>query len=152
MNVLPGLLQQIKGKHWCEDIPRMLVHDPASYMVPAATQRLQKDVTTAIKTAGFHHWAGDAGESCSWIVKNLGDVYLHVQVTSHVRRLLDGEVAHRKIRETPEHFAERMKLVEAHMKSASFTADDGRGLEGLAKDLKSRCEEVVRLKGERIPK
>ena len=31
-------------------------------------------------------------------------------------------------------------------------APDGRGLEGLAKDLKWRCEEVVRLKGERIPK
>ena len=86
------------------------------------------------------------------MVKKLGDVYLHETVISHVRRLLDGEFAHQKIYETPEHFVTRMKKVEAHMNSDSFKAPDGRGLEGLAKDLKWRCEEVVRLKGERIPK
>ena len=86
------------------------------------------------------------------MVKKLGDVYLHETVISHVRRLLDGALAHRKIYETPEHIVTRMKKVETHMNSASFKAPDGRGLEGLAKDLKWRCEEVVRLKGERIPK
>ena len=38
------------------------------------------------------------------------------------------------------------------MNSAEFSGPDGRGLLGLAKDLRSRCQEVVRRKGERIPK
>ena len=76
------------------------------------------------------------------MVKKLGDVYLHETVISHVRRLLDGEFAHWKIYETPKHFVTRMKKVETHMNSASFKAPDGRGLEGLAKDLKCRCEEM----------
>ena len=152
MNVLPGLLQQMKRKHGWADIPRTLVHDPASYMVPPVTQRLQTDFARAIRSAGFRSWAGDAGDDCSWMVKKLGDVYLHETVISHIRRLLDGEFAHQKIYETPEHFVTRMKKVETHMNSASFKAPDGRGLEGLAKDLMWRCEEVVRLKGERIPK
>ena len=86
------------------------------------------------------------------MVKKLGDVYLHETVISHVRRLLDGEFARRRIYETPEHFVTRMLKVETHMNSASFKAPEGRGLEGLAKDLKWRCEEVERQKGERIPR
>ena len=38
------------------------------------------------------------------------------------------------------------------MNSAEFAAKDGTGLEGLAKDLRNRCEEVVKNKGERLPK
>ena len=38
------------------------------------------------------------------------------------------------------------------MVAPDFTAEGGRGLEGLARDLPRRCEEVVRLKGERLPK
>ena len=50
------------------------------------------------------------------------------------------------------HFAARVKQVERHLNSADFTAEGGRGLEGLARDLPRRCEHVVRLKGERLPK
>jgi hypothetical protein len=46
----------------------------------------------------------------------------------------------------------RMKNVEDYMNSAEFSRKDGRGLLGLAKDLRSRCEEVVKRQGERIPK
>jgi len=38
------------------------------------------------------------------------------------------------------------------MNSAEFAADGGTGLEGLAKGLRKRCEEVIRLKGGRLPK
>ena len=34
----------------------------------------------------------------------------------------------------------------------AFAAPGGRGLEGLAKDLRSRCTELIRRKGERLPK
>ena len=49
-------------------------------------------------------------------------------------------------------FRLRMKRVEDHMNSEAFTAPGGRGLLGLAKVLRSRCEEVVRHQGQRIPK
>ena len=49
-------------------------------------------------------------------------------------------------------FRVRMKNVEDYMNSAEFSRKDGRGLLGLAKDLRSRCEEVVKRQGERIPK
>ena len=78
--------------------------------------------------------------------------FLHETVISHVRRSLDGEFAHRSICETPEHVVTRMKKVETHMNSASFKAPEGRGLEGLATDLKWPCEEVVRLKNESGPR
>ena len=43
-------------------------------------------------------------------------------------------------------------LVEDHMNSPAFAACGGSGLEGLAKELRNRCEEVVRRRGERLPK
>ena len=46
----------------------------------------------------------------------------------------------------------RVRKVEEFMNSESFAAKDGgRGLAGLAKDLKLRCMEVLERKGERIP-
>jgi len=45
-----------------------------------------------------------------------------------------------------------MKQVEAHLNSPDFRAAGGRGLDGLARDLLWRCDEVVRLDGERLPK
>ena len=38
------------------------------------------------------------------------------------------------------------------MNSEAFAAPGGRGLNGLAKGLRARCQEVVRLRGGRIPK
>ena len=54
--------------------------------------------------------------------------------------------------ETPVHFCVRMQKVEDYMNSGEFYRPDGRGLLGLAKDLRTRCEEVVKHQGERIPK
>ena len=52
-----------------------------------------------------------------------------------------------------EHFAERLQKVEDYMNSPSFAAcGGGEGLLGLAKELRSRCEQVIELKGQRIPK
>ncbi len=50
------------------------------------------------------------------------------------------------------HFKARMQRVEDHMNSDAFAAPDGTGLLGLAKELKSRCEEVVKSGGRCIPK
>ena len=78
--------------------------------------------------------------------------YLHETVIAHIRRLLDGQFAHSQLHESPEHLTQRMQKVEDCMNSPSFAACGGQGLTGLAKDLRTRCEEVRRRQGERIPK
>ena len=40
----------------------------------------------------------------------------------------------------------------AHMNSGDFAAPGGRGLGGLAKELRDRCQDVIKLQGWRIPK
>ena len=51
-------------------------------------------------------------------------------------------------------FIKRMQKVEDYMNSSSSFAacGGGRGLEGLARELRERCKEVKRRQGERIPK
>ena len=45
-----------------------------------------------------------------------------------------------------------MRKVEEFMNAPAFAAPGGSGLGGLAKELRPRCQAVVRLKGERVPK
>ena len=72
---------------------------------------------------------------------------------SHVRRLLDNEFTCSRLDETPAQFAARMEAVQAFMNSPDFAREGGgRGLAGLARELRSRCELVLSRKGERIPK
>ena len=151
-NVLPKLLAQMQRKYGWADLPRTVVHDKASYFVPPAHNRLQKDLAQTLHRTGFRSWVGEIGDSAGWMVKKFGDVYLHETVIAHIRRLLDGQFAHSQLHECPEHFTQRMQKVEDYMNSSSFSACGGRGLMGLAKDLRTRCEEVRRRQGERIPK
>ena len=45
-----------------------------------------------------------------------------------------------------------MQKVVRHMNSADFARDAaGGGLPSLARDLRARCEQVILLKGERLP-
>ena len=64
----------------------------------------------------------------------------------------DGELCHRQVHGTPVHFKGRMQREEDYMNSPSFAACGGQGLMGLAKELRDRCEEVIRRQGERLPK
>ena len=85
--------------------------------------------------------------------QEVGDVYIHETVVSHVRRLLDNEFTCSRLDETPAQFAARMEAVQAFMNSPDFAREGGgRGLAGLARELRSRCELVISRKGERIPK
>ena len=79
-------------------------------------------------------------------------MHLHETLVSHVRRFVDGDFASNKLEESPVIFAERMQRVEDHMNSSSFAAPGGCGLTGLAKDLRTRCELCIALKGQRVPK
>ena len=78
---------------------------------------------------------------------------MHETVNSHIHRLLDTDFACRRLHGTRKQFVLRVKKVEKYMNSPKFKAKGvGRGLMGLAQDLRNRCQWVVDLHGERIPK
>ena len=63
------------------------------------------------------------------------------------------DFACRKLHETIPQFKVRVKKVEKFMNSKKFKAKkDGGGLMNLANDLRSRCEDLKKRQGERIPK
>jgi len=133
-------------------IPREVVHDKASYMVPAKSQRLNVTFAKALKAAGLRSWVGDVSDSAEWMVGKFGDVYPHETLISHIRRLLEQAFRSRRLNETIPQFMTRVPKVEKYSNAPSFKAPDGRGLPGLARDLRSRCAQVIKLKGKRIPK
>ena len=85
-------------------------------------------------------------------MKKFGDVYLHETAVAHVRRLLDGQFAHNQVHETAAHFKGRMERIADYLNSPHFAARDGTGLMGLAKELRPRCQALIKAKGERLPK
>ena len=151
-NVLPGLLEKMKRKYGWSDLPRTLVHDKASYMVPPMHNRLQSDFAQALRQSGFRSWIGTEAESAKWLVRKFRDVYPHETAIAHIRRFLDNDFCHAPLHETPAHFRQRMQQVENFMNSAAFAAEGGDGLLRLAKSRRERCEEVVRRGGKRLPK
>ena len=57
-----------------------------------------------------------------------------------------------QIHETAARFKIRMEHTAGHMNSSDFAARDGTGLLGLAKELRPRCEALIKALGERLPK
>ena len=107
---------------------------------------------TALGKAGFRSWTSVGEGSTEWLPKKFGDVHLHETVISHVRRLSETDFICKHLCETPRQFTARMQRVEDHMNSSSFAAPGRRGLTGLAKELRTRCELVIASKGQRVPK
>jgi len=76
----------------------------------------------------------------------------HETVVAHIRKLLDGKFCYNRLHETPAHIRQRLQQVEDYMNSPSFSACGGDGLLGLTKELRPRCEALIKLGGERLPK
>ena len=152
VHVLPRILEDMCIAHGWPNTPRTIVHDKASYMVTPSHDRLNVTFAGALAEAGFRSWLGGLADSTKWLVARWGDVYLHETAIAHIRRLLDGDHRSDALHESVGHFTARMRRVEAHMNSEAFAAPGGRGLNGLSKGLRARCQEVVRLRGGRIPK
>ena len=150
-HVLPGILSEMQREYGWHTMPRVVVHDKASYMVTIPNERLHVAFAGALQEAGLRSWVGDANASTAWLVGKLGDVYVHETAISHVRRLLESEFPSTKVHETVAQFKMRMSKVEAYMNSENFGRAD-HGLETLARRLRERCSEVVRRSGNRIPK
>ena len=101
---------------------------------------------------GFHSWVGTEVDSAKWPVRKFGDVNPHETAIAHIRRLLDNDFSHTQLHESPGHFRLRMQKMEDFMNSDALSAEGGRGLLGLAKSLRERCDKVVRRGGQRLPK
>ena len=71
---------------------------------------------------------------------------------SHVRRLLQSQFARKSLHETPGQFAARMKKVEHHMNYVMGRSAPGEALLNLGQRLHKRSEDMIKLKGERLPK
>ena len=79
-------------------------------------------------------------------------MYLHETAIAHARRDLDSKFAHNQVHETAARFKIRMERIAGHMNSPDFAARYGTGLLGWAKELRPRCEALIRALGERLPK
>ena len=108
-------------------MPRTIVHDNASYMVTSRYDRVQVVFAQALQATGFKSWLGDMASPTNWLVKILGDLYLHETAISHIRRLLGDDFACTHLGETPSHFRGRMNKVENYMNSPAFARADGGG-------------------------
>ena len=148
-NVLPQELASMAREFGWSNLPRVLVHDKASYMVSINTATLNSTFSASVRAAGMRSWLGDA--PATWLAPRWGDVYLHETVISHIRRLLDTRFTCAHPCETPKQFRQRLDAVQDHMNSAAFAAEGKQGLTDLAKSFRSRCEQVVLRRGDRIP-
>ena len=151
-NYLPGVLQEMKDEFGWSTLPRAVVHDKASYMASTGHNRLHVVFAAGLKSGGFSSWIGNDAANAQWLVAKWGDVYIHETAISHIRRLLDTDFPCTHLYQTPAQFRRRLTQVENHMNSPQFAAPGKGGLGDLAKDMRKRCLEVIRLRGERIPK
>ena len=147
-NILPGVLEQTQQEHGWTTVPRVPVHDKASYMADSTNQVLNQVFSGALAQAGFRSWTGP---STAWLCSRLGDLHLHETVISHIRRLLSTKFVCDHIDETVPQFKRRMQKVQDFMNSDEFCTSNGNGLEGLSKQLLWRCEELKRRGGQRLP-
>jgi hypothetical protein len=151
-NALPSVLESMQEEYGWSTIPRVVVHDKASYMVNSAGEQLNPVFGGALAEAGFRSWAGPQGTSTKWMCAKWGDVYLHETAIAHIRRLLATRFASMHVCESWAQFRQRMQQVQDHMNSDEFAAEGGNGLPGLCTELHDRCRQVVALKGQRLPK
>ena len=149
---LKEVLQSMQQEHGWATLPRVVVHDKASYMVNSTCQQLNPIFKGALEEVGLRSWISEVGSDSSWLAAKMGDVYLHETAISHVRRLLATKFVCTKVEETVGQFKKRMKAVEDFMNSENFKRQGGRGLPGLSRGLRDRCQQVVDLEDARILK
>ena len=149
---LPGVLADMQKQWKWTSIPRVVMHDKASYFVNTKQHTLNQTFAAGLQAGNFKSWATCHGGDCKWLAKMLGDWFLHETVISHVRRLLQSQFARNSLHETPSQFAARMKKVEHHMNYVMGVSAPGESLLKLGKETHKRSEDLIRLKGERLPK
>ena len=149
-DTLPGVLASMKKEWKWRNIPRVVLHDKASYFVNK--DMVNKKFAAGLRAGGFTSWASPDGGDCKWLSANLGDLYLHETVISHVRRLLATKFMRKALNEKPWEFKARMLKVEKYMNYEMGRNGPGQALLELGDKLHERCRALVQRKGERLPK
>ena len=142
---LPAVLDKMKDEWGWTNVPRVILHDKASYFVNSNNNQLNPTFAAGLRAGKFKSWVED---DTKWLASHLGDFYPHESVISHVRRLLSTKFGKSSLYETPRQFAERMLKVERHMNNEM---GDGDALQKLGGDLHKRAADLKKLKGERLP-
>ena len=149
-DTLPGVLASMKKEWKWRNIPRVVLHDKASYFVNK--DMVNKKFAAGLRAGGFTSWVSPDGGDCKWLSANLGDLYLHETVISHVRRLLATKFMRKALNEKPWEFKARMLKVEKYMNYEMGRNGPGQALLELGDKLHERCRALVQRKGERLPK
>ena len=145
-DILPDVLASMKKEFGWATVPKVILHDKASYFVDSKKNLLNPTFAAGLKAGHFRSWAEDG---TAWMAAKLGDFYPHETVISHVRRLLATKFTKDSLHETPRQFAARMKKVEEYL---NYELKDGDSLERIGKSLHTRAQKLKDLRGERIPK
>ena len=132
------------------NISKVVLNDKASYFVNK--DMLNKKFAAGLRAGGFTSWASPDGDDGKWLAGNLGDLYLHETVISHVRRLLDTKFMRKALNEKPWEFKARMLKVEKYMNYTMGRNGPGQALSELGNTLHERCGALIERKGERLPK
>jgi len=117
INILPNILKEMQEEHAWSNVPRVVVHDKASYMVNAPCQQLNPAFAEALEPAGMRSWLGQPGQpgsGASWLCARIGDVYVHETAISHIRRLLAHRFICSRVDEQVWQFKKRMRCVQIH--------------------------------------
>ena len=144
-DTLPTVMEGMKQEWGWSTIPRALLHDKASYFVNSKQNILNQNFAAGLSAGRFTSWVDTANGDCSWLASHLGDWYPHETIIAQVRKLLMTKVTRQALRETPRQFAHRMQRVEQIMNE---TMD----LQSLGRELHDRSAELIKRKGERLPK
>ena len=144
-NELPAVLSSMKDAWGWATIPRVILHNKASYFVDNGRNSVNTTFARGLKAGRFRSWVED---DTSWLAPKLGDFYPHETIISHVRRLLSTKFCKCSLWETPQQFAARMAKVEKHMNEEMGDALERLGKEALLK----RAAALKKARGERLPK
>ena len=90
----------MKEEYGWSTVPRVVVHDKATYFVNNLQKRWNTTFACFLRRANSRSWLGDERACTKWLPAKLGDVYLHETIIAHVRRLLSTEYACRNVYET----------------------------------------------------
>ena len=148
-DILPEVLTSMKDEWGWPNVPKVVLHDKASYFVDSTKNQLNTAFAAGLKAGKFTSWVDVAGDNTKWLAAKLGDFYPHETVISHVRRLLVTKFAKNSLNESPGQFAARMKKVEEYL---NYEMGGGDALVRLGKEFHTRARKLKDLKGERIPK
>ena len=150
-DVLPGVLRSMQAEFGWATLPRVVVHDKASYFVSPQHGRLQRDFALGLAGGGLRSWLGDCVVDTNWVAARLGDFYPHETLISHIRRLLAHKFPAPRVGEALHQFRHRLDLIEEHLNSGAWSTSHD-ALRNLSKSYSDRAREVGARNGERIPK